>query len=81
VFVRLPRSVGLSLAACVVIPLASAFSGCGQEGAGTIKIEDPNAARAKIGGGEVKSKKPLSPEAAKVKEQEQNAPNKHFQRG
>lgn len=66
----------------LALGLMVSLSGCGPEGEGTIKISDPNAARAKLGGAEaVRTKKPLPSGAAKVKEQEQNAPTKHFQRG
>jgi hypothetical protein len=78
---HLTRSVGRLIGAACVATMVFGLSGCGQEGAESIKIENPNAARAKAGGGEVKTKKPLGSDAAKVKEQEQNAPTKHFQRG
>ncbi len=75
------RLITTFLGAGLLVVGGVATSGCGPEGAGTIKIENPNAARAKGGGGEVKSKKPLAPGAKKVLEEEKNAPTKHFQRG
>jgi len=82
VFSTLNRRLRRVVASASLAAVAIGLGGCGQEGAGTIKIEDPNGIRAKMGGGgEVKAKKPMPAEAAKVKEQEQNAPTKHFQRG
>jgi|SRR3954465_6005353 len=55
--------------------------GCSPEGAESIKIQDPGGIRSKMGGGGAVKSKPLGKEAAKVKEEEEKAPSKHFQRG
>jgi len=71
----------LAAGSCVLIGTI-VLQGCAPEGEGSIKIQDPNGIRAKMGGGgAVKTKKPLGSEASKVKEQEEKAPTKHFQRG
>jgi len=59
-----------------VVPLAMILSGCGPEGAGSIKIEDPQAVRAKVEGGGT-STKPLTAKQAKAKELEAEAAKKN----
>jgi hypothetical protein len=82
VVIHVTKSLRCLLAASFIAVVTFILQGCAPEGAGTIKIEDPNGIRSKMGGGgEVKTKKPLGSDAAKVKEEEKNAPTKHFQRG
>ncbi len=59
-----------------VLPLAMILSGCGPEGAGSIKIEDPQAVRSKVEGGAA-STKPLTAKQAKAKEIEAEAAKKN----
>jgi hypothetical protein len=59
-----------------VVPLAIILSGCGPEGAGSIKIEDPQAVRATVEGGGT-STKPLTAKQAKAKEIEAEAAKKN----
>ena len=59
-----------------VVPLAMILSGCGPEGAGSIKIEDPQAVRATVEGGGA-STKPMTAKEAKAKEAEAEAAKKN----
>ncbi len=66
------RRVGRFAAATLLFAMA----GCSPEGTGTIKIEDPQAARDKVAGGSA-AKKPESEKQAKALEVEEEATKKH----
>jgi hypothetical protein len=52
------------------------LAGCAPEGAGTVKVGDPAAVRAKLEGGGASSKKPVSAKQAKALETEEAAKKK-----
>ena len=58
------------------LTVSVALVGCGQEGAGTIKIENPQAVREKFEGGAA-GKKPVSAKQAKALQAEEEAAKKH----
>jgi hypothetical protein len=59
-----------------VLTLAVALAGCSPEGAGSIKIENPEAVRDKVAGGSA-IRKPATPKEAKARELEDEAAKKH----
>ena len=58
------------------LTLCVALAGCGQEGAGSIKIENAQAVREKIDGNPA-GKKPVSDKQAKALQAEEEAAKKH----
>jgi hypothetical protein len=57
--------------------LAAFAAGCSPEGAGSIKIDDPEAVRAKVSAPSGAPKQPLTPKQAAAKALEDEAAKKH----
>jgi hypothetical protein len=60
-----------------LVAMSLSLAGCGPEGAGSVKIENPQAIREKAGGGGQNPKKPTTAKQAKVQAIVDEAVKKH----